>query len=273
MTQRQLRLPILFQRLSQPAHCRYHEFFPHSSLPMKTKLFLASLLLCGAAFAGELEDANALFEKKDYAGALKLYTKLANAGNPEAQQALGQMYWYGEAGQVDEAKAEALFKKSAAKGNKIAIASLELMDQRVKRRKDIDYWIGGYDGEDLRSGEFRCVAPRIPAMSKINADIDRISAAVNNWQECYNKFVTNLNAATPLTKRIPADIAKLMTKEETAKSTAYLEQLQSNINEEAKVSAKLVLADFAAWRAATEAYVAEHNKMVKQNSSTLFKDK
>jgi hypothetical protein len=76
-----------------------------------------------------------------------------------------------------------------------------------------------------------------------------------------------------LTKRIPADIAKLMTKEETAKSTAYLEQLQSNISEEAKVSAKLVLADFAAWRSTTEAYVSEHNKMVKQNSSTLFKDK
>ena len=169
------------------------------------------------------------------------------------------MYWYGEAGQVDEAKAEALFRKSAAKGNKVAAASLEVMDQRVKRRKEIDYWVKGYDGEDLKSGEFRCTAPRIPAMSKINADIDRIGAAVTNWQECYNKFVTNLNAATPLTKRIPADIAKLMTKDETEKSTAYLTQLQSNLTEEAKVSSKLVLADFAAWRTATEAYVAEHN--------------
>ena len=230
---------------------------------MKTKLFLASLLLCGAAFAGELEDANALFAKKDYAGALKIYTKLANAGNPEAQQALGQMYWYGEAGQVDEPKAEALFRKAAAKGNKVAIASLELMDQRVKRRKEIDYWIKGYDGEDLKSGEYRCVTPRIPAMSKVNADIDRIGAAVQLWQECYNKYVTNLNASMPLTQRIPADIAKLMNKEETEKSTAYLKQLQENLSEEAKVSSKLVLADFAAWRSATEAYVEEHNKMVK----------
>ncbi|UVW27733.1 sel1 repeat family protein [Massilia sp. H6] len=197
---------------------------------------------------------------------MKAYTKLANAGNPEAQQALGQMFWYGEAGQVDEARAEALFKKSAAKGNKVAIASLELMTQRVARRKDIDYWIKGYDGEDLKSGELRCVAPRIPAMSKINADIDRISGAVTNWQECYNRFVTSLNAAVPLTKRIPADIAKLMTKDETAASTVYLTQLQSNLTEEAKVNSKLVLADFAAWRAATEAYVAEHNAMVKSSS-------
>ncbi len=230
---------------------------------MKTKLFLASLLLCGAAFAGELEDADALFEKKDYAGAMRLYTKLANAGNPAAQQALGQMYFYGEAGQVDEVKAVELFRKAAAKGNKVASASLELINQRAKRRADIDYWIQGYDGADLKTGEFRCVTPRIPAMSKINEDIDRIGAAVKAWQECYNKFVINLNAATPLTKRIPADIQKLMNREETEKSTAYLTRLQENLSEEAKVSSKLLLADFDAWRRATEAYVTEHNGMVK----------
>jgi TPR repeat protein len=233
---------------------------------MKTKLFLASLLLCGAAFAGELEDANALFEKQDYAGAMKLYTKLANAGNPAAQQALGQMYFYGEAGQVDEAKAVELFKKAAAKGNKVAIASLELIDQRARRRADIDYWIKGYDGADLKTGEYRCVAPRIPAMSKINADIDRIGAAVKSWQECYNRYVTNLNAAMPLTKRIPADIQKLMNRKEIEESTAYLAQLQLNLSEEAKVSSKLLLADFDAWRRATEAYVTEHNGMVKDAS-------
>lgn len=230
---------------------------------MKTKLFIASLLLCGAAFAGELENANALFEKKDYAGAMKIYAKLAAAGNPDAQQALGQMYFYGEAGQVDEAKAVELFRKAAAKGNKVAVASLELIDQRVKRRADIDYWIKGYDGEDLKSGEFRCAAPRIPAMSKINTDIDRIGAAVKSWQDCYNRYVTRLNEAMPLNKRIPADIAKLMTKDETERSNAYLAQLEANLTEEAKVSSKLVLADFAAWRTATENYVNEHNAMVK----------
>ena len=157
--------------------------------------------------------------------------------------------------------------------NKVAIASLEMMDQRVKRRKEIDYWISGYDGEDLKSGEFRCVTPRIPAMSKINADIDRIGAAINTWQDCYNKYVTNLNAASPLTKRVPEDIRKLMKKDELEKSNTHLEQLQANLSEEAKVSSKLILADFEAWRKATEAYVSEHNKMVKTNSSTLFKDK
>jgi TPR repeat protein len=240
---------------------------------MKTKLFLASLLLCGAAYAGELEDANVLFEKKDYAGAMKIYAKLANAGNPAAQQALGQMYFYGEAGKIDEAQAEALFKKAAAKGNKVAIASLALIEQRARRRADIDYWIKGYDGEDLRSGEFRCTTPRIPAMSKVNADIDRIGAAVKSWQECYNKYVGNLNAAMPLTKRIPADIQKLMNKDEVEKSTAHMARLQENLNEEAKVSSQMVLADFGAWRAATDAYVTEHNEMVKSAKKSHWADK
>lgn len=239
---------------------------------MKRFLFCLSLLVSGAAFAGELEDANALFEKKDYAGALKIYTRLADAGNPEAQQLLGQMYWYGEAGQVDEVKARALFEKSSAKGNKIAQASLGVMEQRVVRRADIDYWMKGYDGSDLKSGEFRCPAPRIPASSRMNDEIERVSAAVTSWQNCYNKMVTNLNESSPLSKRIPEDIARLMNKQETEAAHAHLERVRMNIAEEAKVNSKLILADYAAWRGATEAYVEQHNATVKKAKSEMRPD-
>jgi hypothetical protein len=217
--------------------------------------------------ADELGDANALFEKKAYPEALQKYTRLANAGNAEAQQHLGEMYWYGEAGAVDEAKAEAWFKKAAAKGNAVAIASLDLMKQRVARRADIDYWISKYDGSDLNSGEYRCPAPRIPAMSKLNDEIDRIGGNVKTWQDCYNRFVQHINVVSPLTKLIPADVAKLMNKDETEKATAHLAIVHDNLVEGAKVSAKLVLADFAAWRDATEAYVAQHNEIVKAGPS------
>jgi len=234
---------------------------------MKRLLFCLTLTIASAAYAGELEDANALFEKKDYAGALKLYTKLANAGNPQAQQQLGQMYWYGEAGTVDEARAKELFEKSAAKGNKVAAESLVVMEQRVAKRAEIDYWVKGYDGAELQSGEYRCPSPRIPAVSKVNDEIDRVNKLVTTWQDCYNKMVTNLNAQSPLTKKIPADIAKLMTKEETEASTAYLERVRQNIAEGAKVSSKMILADFAAWRSATEAFVSQHNAVVKKASN------
>jgi len=226
-----------------------------------------SLSIASTAYAGELEDANALFEKKDYAGALKLYTKLANAGNAQAQQQLGQMYWYGEAGAVDEAAARALFEKSAAKGNKVAAESLVVMEQRVTKRAEIDYWIKGYDGAELQSGEYRCPSPRIPAVSKVNDEIDRVNKLVTGWQDCYNKMVTNLNAQSPLTKKIPADIAKLMNKQEADASAAYLEQVRQNIAEGAKVNSKMILADFAAWRNATEAFINQHNAVVKKASN------
>lgn len=228
----------------------------------KSALLFAGLLLAGLVHAGELEDAKALFEQKKYPEAMKLYTKLANAGNVEAQQSLGQMYWYGEAGEVDEAKATAWFTKAAAKGNKVAADSLVIMQQRVARRADIDYWVSKYDGEDLRSGKFHCTAPRVPPVSKQSDEIDRVANAINKWQDCYNGFVQNLNAVTPLSNRIPADVAKLMNAAEMEKAKAHLAQVQENVSEEAKVGAKMTLADVAVWRSATEAYIAEHNAIV-----------
>ena len=228
----------------------------------KTALLFAGLLLAGFVHAGELEDAKALFEQKKYPEAMKLYTKLANAGNVEAQQSLGQMYWYGEAGEVDEAKATAWFTKAAAKGNKVAADSLVIMQQRVARRADIDYWVSKYDGEDLKSGKFHCPAPRVPPISKQSDEIDRVANAINKWQDCYNRFVQNLNAVSPLSNRIPADVAKLMNATEMEKAKAHLAQVQENVSEEAKVGAKMTLADVAVWRSATEAYIAEHNAIV-----------
>jgi TPR repeat protein len=230
---------------------------------MKKYLFCLSLLLCGAAHADGLADANALFAKKSYPQAMQAYTKLANAGNAEAQLHLGEMYLYGEAGAVDLAKAETWFKKSAAKGNKTAIAALDMMKRRDERRTDIEYWTSKYDGSELKSGKYRCVAPRIPAMSKQNDEIDAVGAKVAAWQECYNAFVENLNKSSPLTKLIPKDISDLLTKDENEKATKHLAQVQANLAEEAKVSSKLFLADLASWRAATDKYVTEHNEMVK----------
>lgn len=230
---------------------------------MKKYLLCLSLLVSTLASADELADANALFAKKAYPQALQLYTRLANAGNTEAQRHLGEMYWYGEAGASDDAKAEAWFRKAAARGDAQARTALELMAQRVLRRADIDFWISKYDGAELRSGKYRCPEPRIPAMSKLNEDITRVSSAVQAWQTCYNEFVRNLNAAAPLAKHIAPDISKLMNQRELEQATRYLDEVQARLAEDARIRAKFVLADFEVWRNATEAYVAEHNALVK----------
>jgi hypothetical protein len=242
---------------------------------MATRLaaLCATLLLSGAALAAtaaasptaDLAEADALFARKAYPEALQKYTKLANAGNVAAQQHLGEMYFYGEAGKVDEETAAGWFRKAAAKGNAVAIASLDLMKQRTLRRKDIDYWLSGYDGSDVRTDEFRCAAPRFPAVSKVNEEIDRVSARMKVWQDCYNGWVAHLNKSIPLTKRIPEDVAKLMTKPEFEQATSHMKQVEEGLNEEAKVSGKLVMADYTVWRNATEAFIAEHNEILKNS--------
>jgi TPR repeat protein len=235
---------------------------------MKKIVICLSLLFASVAHADELTDANALFQKKSYPQALQLYTKLATAGNAEAQLHLGEMYWYGEAGAIDNAKAEAWFKKAAAKGNKTAVAALEVMKQREARRTDIDYWTTKYDGADLKSGKFRCVAPRIPAMSKVNEEINSVGDKMAAWQECYNGFVANMNANATVAQRIPADIAKLLNQKEMDAAQARIVNVHDAISADASIGAKLLLADFAAWRSATEAYVVEHNALVKSSTET-----
>jgi len=229
---------------------------------MKKLLFCVALFASLPAVANDLANANALFGQKKYTEALSLYAKLANGGNVEAQQHLGEMYLYGEAGAVDEAKAEAWFRKAAAKGNPVAIASLELMKQRTARRTEITYWVEQYQGEDLKAGKFNCHTPRIPAISKQSEEIERVNASVNAWQDCYNGYVTNLNAASPLVQRIPADIVKLLNQAETVRAGERLAMVHQNLAEEARVGSKLVLADLGAWRTATEAYIAEHDAIV-----------
>lgn len=234
---------------------------------MKKIVICLSLLLAGMAHADELADANALFQKKAYPQALGLYTRLANAGNPEAQLHLGEMYWYGEAGAVDDAKADAWFRQSAAKGNKTAAAALEVMKQRQVRRGEIDFWLMNYDGAELKSGKFHCSAPRIPAISKDNQDITRVASSVEAWQSCYNAFVANMNASADIASRIPADIAKLLNQRELDVARAHYGEVHESIAADASIGAKLVLADFAAWRSATETWVAEHNALVKSSTA------
>jgi hypothetical protein len=234
---------------------------------MKKILLCLAFSLALPSHADPLSDADALLARKAYPEAMRLYTKLGNAGNPAAQLHLGEMYLDGSAGSVDEAKAAEWFAKAAAKGNAGAAAALARTKARSARRADIDYWLTKYDGADIIADAPACKAPRLPAVSKQNEEIDRIGANIEKWQDCYNQYAARLNEAGPLDKRMPADIAALLTPAELAQAqTRYTGALQ-NLQESARVNAKLALADIAAWRNATNAYVSEHNAIVQSGPS------
>lgn len=234
---------------------------------MKKTIFCLALLLCGVASADDLADANALYAKKSVPQAITLLTKLANGGNADAQFRLSEIYLDSASGVADPAKADAWLRKAAAKGNKAALASIERSKQREARRADIEYWMSGYDGQDLKSGKFSCPPPRFPSVSKQNDEIDAVTARMTTWEACFNAAAVALNAASPLTQRIPKDVAELMTKEEMEKAKAYLAEVHTALASEAKIASKLVLADFTVWRDATNAYVSEHNRIVTENKN------
>jgi uncharacterized protein len=152
---------------------------------------------------------------------------------------------------------------AAAKAEAVAMAP-ELALQREARKADIEQWVSRYDGYELKSGEFACRTPRVPQISKDNVEITAVGERVTAWQLCYNRFVDNLNRKDAPEARIPKDVYALMTAEEREKAIARIKLVAAEVGQTASVKAKTIMADYDAWRAATEAWVEEHNTTTKQ---------
>lgn len=227
---------------------------------MKRLFCVLMLGMSGLAGAGELENADKFLAAKAYDKALPIYAKLAEAGNPEAQFRLGEMYWYGDGTAVDVAAAKGWMQKAAARGHAGAVESLEILKQREARAADIAYWTSGYKGEDLVSGRFNCTTPAIPAMSRTNAEIKQTQDAYIAWQQCYNGFVANLNDAMPAGKRVPADVARLLTPREAEQVGTHLTRVYENTITQARRDAERLTTQYGVWQSATENQVAQENK-------------
>jgi hypothetical protein len=218
-----------------------------------------ALVACTAAWADEFGDANKLLEAKSYPQAIAMLTKLSDAGNTNAQVRLGQVYWYGEGVAVDRTRADALFAKAAAAGNAEARVAMGLTAARQQHMGDIEYWTTKYDGADLTSGQFDCKPPVLPAKSATRDEVKATSDAVNAWKACYNGFARNLSDAMPAGKRIPVEIADLMTDREMDQARAHLDQVYGRVAAASKTTADKTLADFDRWQKDTTDYLRQQN--------------
>lgn len=226
---------------------------------MRSLIPCLALVLCSAAFADELADANKLIDAKSYAQGIALLTKLSDGGNTNAQLRLGQVYWYGEGVPVDRARGDALFAKAAAGGSADAKIALGMTAARSQHLQDIDYWTTRYDGADLTSGQFACKAPPIPAKSTTRADVLDTNKAVNVWKACYNGFVRNLDDATPAGKRIPVEVADLMTDQEMNQARAHLDQVYNRVAAASRSEADKTIAAYGNWQNETTLYMRQKN--------------
>ena len=224
---------------------------------MKRLCFVLFLGLgCGGfARADDLADANRLLAAKAYTQAFPIYRRLAEAGNPEAQLRLGEMYWFGDATPADLAQARSWLERSAKAGNADAAASLASLKRRETHGDEIVYWTTSYTGEDMVSGKYDCKRPALPAVSRTRAEIEAVSAQINAWHVCYNGFVANLNDALPPGKRIPAETLDMMTPAEGAMAQRHLDRVYAGLIDKARQDASRFNADETAWHKATESYV------------------
>lgn len=239
---------------------------------MKRLVFTMLLLAAGLASADDLGDAEKALRAKEYGKAFPIYTKLANAGNTEAQFRLGEMYWYGDGTAVDMAKAQAWLGKAAASGHGAAKETLAILQQREQRAADIAYWTSGYKGEDLVSGKYACPMPAIPAVSKTNAEIKTVSENIAKWENCYNDFVAGVNQVAPAAKRIPADLLKLMSPREAEQAVAHVDDTTVKVISRRQNEALSFTSERDAWHAATKQFVAAANAKIEADKAMIATD-
>jgi len=97
-------------------------------MPYRAALSMLAVLLAAApAAAGPFEDANAAYERGDYAAALKLWRPLAEQGNAGAQLFLGLMHDLGRGVPEDRAEAAVWYRRAADRGNAVAQYNLAVM--------------------------------------------------------------------------------------------------------------------------------------------------
>jgi TPR repeat protein len=239
--------------------------------PFIAGMFL--ILVAGTACADDLADAAKALHSKNYPQALSLYTRLANAGNPEATLRLGEMYWYGEGAPLDRTKGDALFAKAAATGNEAAAAATKLSSQRQQRLADIAYWTTGYDGADLVAGKLNCTAPVFPLYSQTKRDIRAVSAAFDAYTACYNGFIDNLENGIPPAKRIPMDVALLMSEPELGVAAEHLGKVYAEVAARGKLTASQAVAQRGQWMEQTTAYLSTESNRWQQRIADMDRER
>jgi TPR repeat protein len=228
---------------------------------------LALSLLSAAASADELADGIKAWEARDFAAAQKVFAKLANAGNPEAQLLLGEMYGFGEGVPEDRAQAERWIGQARANGHKDAAASLETIGQRNARKADIARYVSGFDIADLRLAKFGCTTPVLPEVSKTQAEVKAADAAIKDWRACYERFGAHLAAQMPAGKAIAPDIAKLMSLVELERARATMDKAYAAAADNASREALAFTGATDAWYSRTKQYAIAQEKMERDETS------
>jgi TPR repeat protein len=233
---------------------------------MKTLMVAVVLaILAGAAQADDLADGIKAWEAQDFAKAHKLLGKLAEAGNPEAQLMVGEMYGYGEGVAENHAVAESWISKAKAGGHKDAAESLNTLKQRGAHKQDIAYYVSAYKGDDVKLEKYACVKPVFPQESRTQNDIKAVKATMDAWNACYERFGQGLAAAQPAGKAIPQEVAKVMSLAELQQARTAMDKVYGAVAADGHSQAREVLAAHDKWAANTKEWTISMQQKTKND--------
>lgn len=226
---------------------------------MKKLLPIVLLGMSSLAMAGDLETADALLKAKAYDKALPIYTKLAQAGDTEAQFRLGEMYWYGDGTAVDLAAANVWLQQAAQRGHQGAIESLDILKQRQVRSADIASWTSGQAVARVEASGYDCAAPALPKDAKTRESMKDAANRYKEWQACYDGFAARINAQVRTNPQIPEDILKLMTPREAEQAYNRLNGNFTQTIARAEREAMRITGEYMAWQHGPEGSVLTAN--------------
>jgi hypothetical protein len=228
----------------------------------KTLMVLALACLPCLALADDLADAVKAWERRDFAVALQGFTRLANAGNAQAQQLLGEMYGFGEGVAEDPALARQWLEQSRAAGNKEAEGSLQVLLARAARKGEIARYQAGAQWSGVSLAGAGCAPPVFPEQSIKAEQIKAIGQQVADYRACYERFVTGIAA-----RKLPDDVASLMSLTELEAARAANEAAIARTAGQAREEATRVIADNDAWVKRSKDYATAYNLKLKAESS------
>lgn len=224
---------------------------------MQINVLCLAFALLGAAniaSADDLAEGIKAWETQDFARAHQLLGKLAQAGNPEAQVLVGEMYAFGEGVAEDPAQAQHWLNMARAAGNKQAANSLLVMEQRQLHKKDIEFYRTAYTGEELGYAKQGCTAPEFPNVSQDKEQVGEVKAKMAEWSACFKRFGKNLADALPAGKLIPAEISSLMSSAELTQARSTMDKAYARMINEGEQSKRQVIAAYDAWVNRTETW-------------------
>jgi uncharacterized protein len=100
-------------------------------------VLLLACLIGSLAVAGPFEDGAAANARGDYATAVKLWTPLAERGDPDAQLALGDMHSQGRGVLQDYAEALKWYRLAAQQGSIMAEVALAAAERQLERLQQL----------------------------------------------------------------------------------------------------------------------------------------